>query len=302
MKFNQLQNLMVVAETGSVRQASHRLNLSQPAVSKSIKQLEESVGARLLQRGPRGVVATPTGDALIRRARIIASEIDRARREVEFMEGATGGEISIGVTQTVTTNLLPRAVLRFAKRRPKVRIYIEEDNLSEVLAAVALGTFDFAVCFLPGAIDDPDLRTETLIEESFIPAVRSGHPLVKRRRLGLRDLLSEDWVVFGRGEGRRLVFEETFARARLSPPDSAIESNSIGCTVSMVEASNRIALLPSQILSTGRISQALTPLRLKEKPPRWTIGMVTRAGGILPPVCRELAADIRAQVAEHPRE
>lgn len=295
MKFNQLRNLITVAETGSVRQAALRLNLSQPAVTKSIQQLEESVSANLLERGPHGVTPTTSGLALIEHAHIIESEMKRAQQEIEFLEGARAGEISVAVTPTVTTNLLPQAVIGFTESRPRVRIYIEEGILTEIVTAVRRGEFDFAVCFLPGPVAGDGIKIETLMEERFVPAVRTGHPLAMKKNLKLRNLLSEDWIVFGRGEGRRIVYEHTFAHNELDAPASPIECNSITCTISLLENSDRIALLPSQLFAAQK-QPAITPLNLSTKMPGWTIGIVTRTGGSTSPVCRELIAELRRLV------
>lgn len=300
MKFSQLRNLIAVAEMGSVRQAAIKLNLSQPAVTKSIKQLEETVGALLLERGTHGVTPTPSGRALVERARIISSEISRAQREVDFLEGARAGEISLAVTPTVSTNLLPQAILSFTESRPQVRVYVEEGIVSEILTSVRRGEFDFAVCFLPGALAEDGLIIETLFEERFLPAVRKGHPLAAKKNINLQDLLDEDWVIFGRGEGRRFVYDQTFMLNDLDPPTSGLESNSIPFTVTLLENSDRIALLPSQIFTTKRISQAVTPLATRTKMQGWTISLVTRADSTLSPVCRELTAEIRRMAKDLP--
>lgn len=298
MKFSQLRNLIAVAEMGSVRQAAIKLNLSQPAVTKSIKQLEETVGALLLERGTHGVTTTASGRALVERARIIDSEIKRAQREVEFLEGARAGEISIAVTPTVSTNFLPQAVTSFSANRPRVRIYVEEGIVSEILTSVRRGEFDFAVCFLPGPLAQAEegLKIETLIAESFVPAVRNSHPLAGKKNLTLKDLLDENWIIFGRGEGRRFVYDQTFTLNDLDPPSSSLESNSIPFTITLLENSDNIALLPSQIFTTKRIGQSITPLNIATNMPGWTISIVIRTDTTLSPVCRELISEIRGLV------
>ena len=230
MKLEQLRNLVAVCEAGSVRQASRDLNLSQPAITRSIKQLEMELGCKLLHRRSHSVVATTSGAALIARARKVEAELRSARNEIDCIEKVTTGDIRVCGSPTVAINLLPRTILKLKETRPDLTIHIEELVYPHVLPGLRSGDLDVAVCLMPEHPSSEDLKIEILVEDVLVPAVRSDHPLAQKRGLRLKDLLDEEWVTFGRrGEN---VCEQTFRQNGMAPPRSTIECTSFTCAVS----------------------------------------------------------------------
>ena len=145
MKLDQLRNLVAVGRAGSVRQASRDLNLSQPAVTKSIKTLEAELGCELLHRLSHSVIPTPSGEALIKRAQTIEAELNNALNEIENIEGVMTGDISVSASPTVAINLMPTAILNLKTARPRMTVHIEEMVYPHVLPAVRSGEIDVAV-------------------------------------------------------------------------------------------------------------------------------------------------------------
>ena len=139
MKLTQLRNLRAVADAGSVRQASRDLNLSQSAITKSIQMLEAELDTKLLL-GPHGVSTTASGEALVARACIIASELKNARDEIARIEGAFTGDVRVCVSPTTAINMVPKALINLKRRRPAVNVKIEEnvypDNLTPLEEAM----------------------------------------------------------------------------------------------------------------------------------------------------------------------
>jgi DNA-binding transcriptional LysR family regulator len=226
MKFDQLRNLIAAGRTGSIRQAARDLNLSQPAVTKSIKLLEEELGCSLLHRQSHGVIPTASGEALIKRALSIETELNNARNEIDKIEGVTTGDIRVSASPSVAINLMPRAILNLKKSRPNVTVHIEELVYPHVLPAVRSGELDMAVCLMPHGLDADDLDVEVLLEDSLTPAVRSDHHLARKQKLSLKELLDEEWVIFGRRGESRDIYEQTFRQNGLEAPRSTIECTS----------------------------------------------------------------------------
>ena len=114
MDERQIERFVDVVRSGSLSRTARRLNISQPALSKSLRQLEERLATRLLHRTPRGVRATKFGDVFYRRALTIAAELRRAREELENLRGSTFGEVALGVTPGpgILDRVIPRAVAR----------------------------------------------------------------------------------------------------------------------------------------------------------------------------------------------
>ena len=126
MDQRQIERFVDVVESGSLTRTSRRLHISQPALSKSLRHLEEQLGAKLLERGPRGIKVTKFGDVFYRRARSIKAEFRRAREDLDNLIGSTAGQGTLGVTPGpgVLDSILPEAVFRVAVKRPNLRFAI----------------------------------------------------------------------------------------------------------------------------------------------------------------------------------
>jgi DNA-binding transcriptional LysR family regulator len=239
-------------------------------------------------------VPTASGRALIAHARVIDAELRRARNEIDDIEGVRTGEIRVSASPTVAMNLLPRAILNLKAARPQVAVHIEEAVYPQVLPGVRDGDLDVAVCLVPDAASDDDLVFEVLVKDVLTPAVRSDHPLVRRRDLDLGDLVNREWVVFGRSGESRDVYEQTFRRNGFAPPKSTIDCTSFTCALALVEKSDYLVLAPRQIFAERRRTWTIAPLTLRTPMQPWTIAAITRAGDIPSPACREFLRQLRA--------
>lgn len=292
LKLSQLRHLVAVTEAGSLRQAARLLFLSQSSITKSLQQLEESVGVELLQRTAQGVVPTTAGRALIARARTIENELREARNDIDDLLGLGSGELRIAASPTVATSLLPRAVVEFKKARPKATLQLHEGVYPEVLHAVRKGDLDFALCLVADWIEDETVSFEILVKDRVVPAVRAGHPL-ERRRVTLEELLAADWAVYRRGRSGRDVFEQTFIAAGLEPPRSTVECTSFTCLLSLVERGDYVTLLPYQLLLDPTLRRCLSPVDLHADMPSWHVAIVYRARQDLSPLAKAFIDALR---------
>ncbi|MBI3707413.1 MAG: LysR family transcriptional regulator [Proteobacteria bacterium] len=139
-----LQRFVDVVESGSLSRTSRRMNISQPALSKSLRLLEGQLGIKLLERSPRGVRVTRFGNAFYRRARSITAEFRRAREDLEDLKGSTAGQVALGVTPGpgVLDRILPEAIARVANDRPSLRFKIHSGTSTELLVALNQGDLD----------------------------------------------------------------------------------------------------------------------------------------------------------------
>ena len=302
MKLSQLRHLMAVAEAGTVRQASKNLFLSQSSVTKSIQQLEVSLGVELLHRASHGVTPTAAGRALIARARIIEAELRAARNDIETVQGAGSGEIRLSASPTVAMALLPKAILEFRRTRPKVSFQIQEGVYPDVLPDVRMGETDFAICLVPEQPRDEDLDFELLLKDRLTPAVRSTHPVTQKGKLTLSSLLDLklEWVIYRRSETGRDVFEQTFLAQGLEPPRSTIACTSFACALALVESGDHVTLVPSQLFADKPGSLSITPLVMDSPMPPWNVTVISRARHELSPVCLAFLKQLR-QLAMKPR-
>jgi len=297
MKLSQLRNFIAVVEAGAVRQAANNLNLSQSSISKSIQQLEDELGAELLQRSAHGVTATAAGTALLSRAKVIEAELRHARNDVQTVQGTQVGEIRVSASPTVAMGLLPQAVIAFQRTRPRVSFRISEDVYPDILPAIRTGDLDFAICLVPSRPRDEALSYMSLVEDHVVPAVRADHPLIGAHKLQLADLLDLDWIIYRRSHTGLDVFEQTFASNHLALPKSTIQCTSFACALALVENGDYVTLVPSQIFFGGRTSPSIALLPLDSPMQSWQVAVISRAKHELSAVCLAFLAEIERLAA-----
>ncbi|HZR76991.1 LysR family transcriptional regulator [Bradyrhizobium sp.] len=298
IKLSQLRNFTAVVDAGAVRQAARMLHLSQSSVTKSIQQLEQELGVPLLHRGAQGVTPTAAGQALLGRVKAIEAQLRHARNDVEAVAGASVGEIRVSASPTVAMGLLPRGIIAFQRAHPRVTFRILEGVYPDVLPTVRTGDIDIAICLVPGRPRDETLSFISLIKDRLVPAVRSDHPLLARRKLRLADLLDLDWIIYRRSRSGLDVFEQTFVANRLPPPESTVECTSFACALALVESGNYATLVPSQIFASARRPLSIAPVMLDAPMQPWQVAAISRPEHELSAVCRAFLRELRRTAAK----
>lgn len=176
-RLHHIRAFVAVATHGSIRSAARELGMSQPAMTRAIRELESLLGAALLVRGASGVTLTDSGRALERHARMIVSELARARDSVDQVSGRGHGHVAIGVSATVARTLLPAAVARFQKDYPQVSMHLQEGQLSALVERLRSGELDFTISTVDTDTIDHDLRIQHLFDKPFVVVMRHDHPL-----------------------------------------------------------------------------------------------------------------------------
>ncbi|QGZ64394.1 pca operon transcription factor PcaQ [Paraburkholderia acidisoli] len=177
VKFRHLQCFLAVAQLGSVQQAADSLAVTQPAVSKTIAELEQVLGVRLFERGRHGAVPTREGQLFMPHASACVSALRQGVALLARDEGAVTATLDVGVLPTVATALLPAALRHFAQEWPRVSVRLTTAANMELLERLKTGAISFAV----GRVADPErmvgLSFEQLYNEPLAVVVRAGHPL-----------------------------------------------------------------------------------------------------------------------------
>lgn len=210
--FRQLKALDRVARLGSVSRAAEELNLTQPAVSLQIRLLEEAVGAALLQRVGRGVQLTAAGEIVGRYAREILHLWSEAADEVTALTGVLGGTLRIGAI-TTAEYLIPPLLVKFTETRPQVKTYFKVGNREDIVRMLAAHEIDLAVMGSP----PKELRTHAVefAKHPMVFVAAPGHPLMRRKRVALKDIEAAHLLVRERGAGTRTTVENLFKASGL---------------------------------------------------------------------------------------
>ena len=232
----------------SIGKACRELGLSQPALSKTIRRLEDELRVQLFERTPLGIEPTSYGHTLARRANIICNEIDRAVSEIATLRGHIGGEARIGVGPALASSLVSQALAAFLRERPQMVIHLSEGLFEPLSEAVSAGRYDFAITTRPQAPVAPDLSAKLLFKDQFVFAGSADHPLARRRKIQPSDLLDYPFVLPPRGGILWPRFVEMFERAGLQPPRPQVETNSAGCMIAMLRRDADLSLVPLHLV------------------------------------------------------
>ncbi len=193
MELHQLRYFVAVAQTGNFSRAAQRCHVSQPSLSQQILKLERRLGQPLLNRLGRRAALTDAGRLLLDRATAILASVDDVERRLSDGGGLQGGRLAIGAIPTIAPYVLPPALERFARHCPQVELTVLEDVTRNLLAAVMEGDLDLALVALP--IADERLHMEPVLTEALLAAVPRTHALARRRKICIRDLGEERFIL-----------------------------------------------------------------------------------------------------------
>lgn len=299
MKLNQLRDIVAVAERGSLRSAARHLGLAQPALTRSIRELEHELGAVLFERRASGMVLTPVGAAVVRRASSIRAELERVRDEVEQFKGLGQGSIAIGLSTVPHLALLPKVIQPFRRRFPRVRLRISEGLFPTMEASVQDGMIDFYIGPLTDDVAPPELIVERLFDNRRIVIGRANHPLAGATSLA--DLTSADWASTNISLTSEAELDPVFDRFGLPRPRILVNAETAIGMMMVAAYSDLLAMLPQQwgevAASTGLIRQ----IPIEEVLLAPTICFVRRARLPLTPAAEHLGDLFRRAAIHHAR-
>lgn len=196
MDLRSISRFLAVAELGSLNKAAQRLNLSQPALSKSIQLLEYAFGVPLLDRGPRGITLTSFGKTVFDHARRISAEMRKMESDIEAIRTLGSGEINVGAPLGPDSRTLAFAILRLVTDNRRITINIANGTRSDLIRPLLLGDLDFLIATLFDPDDmPPDIEQSELYLDSMVLVVRAGHPIFDGGQLELEELVRYPWVV-----------------------------------------------------------------------------------------------------------
>jgi DNA-binding transcriptional LysR family regulator len=253
MDHKQLERFVDVVESGSLSRTARRLKTTQPALSKSLRMLEEQLGVRLLDRGPRGVRLTRYGDAFYRRARSITAEMRRAREELEELKGSGMGAVSLGVTPGpgILDRIIPQAIERLVRQRSAMRVRVRSGTLSELLIELHRGDLDLLFTVLDERTSGTDLKILPVFEDHFVLVVGRRHPLLAREMIALPDLVAYRWALLEDALPLWNAIHDLAEHDQIAIAGAPIESNSVVFVRTVVAETDFVGVLPSYAAELG---------------------------------------------------
>jgi DNA-binding transcriptional LysR family regulator len=298
LHIRQITHFLAIVEEGSFGKAAQRVHLSQPALSKSIRQLEERLQVRLIDRTPQGVTPTGFGTAFMEHARAIRTEIGQAVAQLREMQGLRIGSVSVGVGPSVASGILPYVMTRIASDHPEITVNVTE-GLSDTLARGLLcGELDFVIGARLDFDNGAEINHEPLYVDRCAIVARAGHPIMAAAPPSLADLVGQRWILTRRPEALRTRFDDIFRRRELEPPVPAAQTNSISFMRDAIAETDMLSFLPRIMIlrdqAEGRLAILDHPDCFWER----SIFFSHRRRRTLSPLSRLFAATVRAVIAD----
>jgi DNA-binding transcriptional LysR family regulator len=192
-----IRYFVAVAEEGNVTRAAERLHMAQPPLSAAIRQLEQQLDVRLLDRTTRGVALTAAGALLLERGRELLRHADEVALAVAAVEKAPTGLVRVGITPAARVGLAPALLEDWSARAPGVMVHAREDTTGAMLRDVRGGGLDLALVFCPPPAQLEGLASAVLRDEPAVVHMRDDHPLAGRASVALSELAPETLLVAG---------------------------------------------------------------------------------------------------------
>jgi LysR family transcriptional regulator of abg operon len=286
LKLHHFQEAVAIHEKGSIRAAARYLDVAQPALTRSLAELERELGAPLFERRARGVVATPLGEAFIRRATSILHEVRRTREEIDQLRGTATGTVTVGLSIAAHLALLPQALKPFMARYPLIRLNIIEGFYPTIEAGLRDGGVDFYAGPDPGHKLAPELASEKLFQNHRTVLCRTGHPLAKAN--SLRQLSEAGWISNSVTWEPEDEIGTLFERLALPPPRIALRSQSALTLMTCLSHSDLLGIVPVQWNAFAFTRGFLTTISVEEELSAPAMVMVKRSDLPLTPAATYL--------------
>lgn len=293
LKLRDLDILMAVIETGSMGKAANRLNISQPAVSKAIVELEDVLGVKLVDRSRRGVVPTPYGLALSKRSAAIFNDLRQGVQDIDFLSDPTKGEVRIGATEPIATAIVLPLIDRLSRKYPQMSFNVAAGDTASLYRDVAAHNIEFAICRMIGRLPD-ELAADVLFYDAFSIMTSAQNPLTRRRKLTLADLAKEPWTLFPPDSFFGSVIAQAFRANGFDLPRLTVASLSLYIQYELLATDRFLTVQPSFVLRVPFRNLQLKALPVALPNPQMPIGIITLKNRTLTPLAQLFIDNVRA--------
>jgi DNA-binding transcriptional LysR family regulator len=294
VKLRDLHILLAVAECGSMAKAARQLAISHPVISKTITELERTLGVRLFDRAAHGVETTVYGRALLTCGVTVIDEMRQGLKHIEFLTHPNSGELRIGCPEAMAAGILPAIAEQFSQRYPDVRLHVlYADTASSQFNELRERNVDLLLGTIPNPFLEEDLIAESLFDERFFVVAGVQSKWARKRRIKLSGLIQEPWVLapYESVPGRLAV--EIFSASNLQAPRASMVSLSIHLTTALVATGRFIALLPGSVIHFNAKRQSLKILPVKLPDHGVVRGIVTLRKRTISPLAQLFISCVR---------
>ena len=282
MRLQSIEQFIAVVDAGSIRGAARQLNMSQPALTRALQQLEEELGVQLVDRSGRGVTPTAAGSAFLSRARVAEAELRKAFEDARKAVDDGTRLLALGLSPVGASLLLPELAITLQRQHPKTRIRILETTPSALLSLVRDEVMDLAVTQRTRIHLDAGLDYRPLAEIQMRIAVRPGHPLLsklnKQGTHNLENIVGASWLYMTAHDSSDDIVSRSFLASGLPIPLPAVHCGSYFIALDLLASTDMVGVLPPALLRSCMKAGQLVELVLTQPLIPIQLGMYTRSG------------------------
>jgi DNA-binding transcriptional LysR family regulator len=302
MKLHDLHVLIAVVQAGSMGRAAAHLNTTQPAVSRSIAELERALGVRLLVRNNQGVAPTEYGRALLDGGVAAFDDLRQAVKNIEFLADPMAGEIRIGCTPILAASFVSAVVDRLSRRYPRIVFHFMTAYLEPLRRELSERNVDLLIVrrFTPAA--DERVNFESLFDDSYVVATGAQNQWARRRRIELAELASEPWTLPPQESVIGALATEAFRASGLDYPRTTVVTDSPHVRASLVTTGRFVTIFPASVLGLLKTRSEIKVLPVDLPMARVPNVIVTVRNRILSPVAQlfiEQAREVAKPLAKY---
>ena len=286
IKLHQLKAFETIAHTGSIRSASRALGVSQPSLTKNIKELEASLGISLMVRNSNGIVLTLLGEEFLQHTQLILRELDLAQETIKQHLDTLSGHVSVGLGGSLACSLLPSVIAKFRQKFPSVKLNITEGQVEPHLLSLRQGEFDFCINTAKPELNNNDLAFEPLLNMEYQIFARKGHRLEHATQL--TELKDCDWILPVMRTGFHKQALDILIQHKLNP-NIAITCNSYFTTAEMLKKTDCLSIFAVTTKQCSCSEGDLVALNLDHKLPTASYYLIKRKSIPLSPLANKLA-------------
>jgi DNA-binding transcriptional LysR family regulator len=248
LKLRDLQVLSAVVHCGSMSKGAAQLGLSQPSVSDAIANLEAVVGVRLLDRSPRGIEPTIYAQALLKRGHIAFDELQQGLQEIEHLTDPTLGEVRLACPESLSAGFVPAVIERVTQKHPRISVYVVETQTAEQdFRELRERSVDLMLGRLLKPLTSEDVNVEVLCQDHFVVVTGAASPWATRKKIALKDLLNEQWILFPPSNVTGPYINRIFQGNGLEPPRVTVASYSMHLRLHLLSTGRFLTIVQDSV-------------------------------------------------------
>jgi len=271
MKLQDLHVLVTVMQAGSMGKAAQRLNISQPAISRSIAELEHALGVRLFDRHRRGIEATECGRALLDCGVAVFDDLRQGVKNIEFLADPTTGQVRIGNTLTSASSFIAAVIDRLSRRYPRIVFHVVPAGADILHRELNERNLDLVITRRASPFKDEQFAFDILYDDSLVVLAGVKNPWARRRRIELAELVNEPWALPAPESAVTEAAMEAFRASGLDCPRATLVTSSPELRISLLATGRFLTIAPSPF----RTSPELKVLPVELPMARMPAGIVT---------------------------